>query len=134
MGIVVCITMLIGLLYFVRSWQRSAKQNVKTGWFDNVIGPAPILLLVIGLWNTVWHGLRHLSSFWGYAALITGIVMLLAGFILLVESKPQRPAALLAGYKILNRLRLPIFIALLMGFLLYAVTLVRLNLNYPIIH
>jgi uncharacterized membrane protein len=134
MGIIVCITMLFGLLYFVRNWQRSAEQNVKTGWFDHVIGSAPMLLLVIGLWNAAWHGLRHLGSFWGYAALITGIVMLLAGFILFVESKPQRPAALQAVYKILNRLRLPIFIALLMGFLLYAVTLVQLNLNYPIIH
>jgi len=93
-----------------------------------------LLLLALGLWNTAWYGLRHLGSFWGNAALVTGIVMLLAGFILLVESKPQHPPVLLAVYQKLKLLRLPIFIALLASFLLYVITLIQLNLGYAIIH
>jgi len=126
--------MLLGLLAFVRNWRRSAGQNVKTGWSDSFIGSVPSLLLALGLWNAAWYGLRHLGSFWGYAALLSGIVMLLAGFILLIESKTQPPPALLAVYQKLKLLRLPIFIALLAGFLLYAVTLIQLNLGYAIIH
>lgn len=130
MGIVVCITMLLGLLAFVRNWRRS----VKASWLDGLTRSAPTLLIVMGLWNAAWYGLRHLGSFWGNAALITGIIMLLAGLILFVESKPQRSPALLAVYQKLKLLRLPIFIALLAGFLLYAITLIQLNLGYAIIH
>ena len=133
MGIVVCITMLFGLLAFVRNWRRNAEDNVKASWLDGFVGSAPVLLLVMGLWNAAWYGLRHLGSFWGNAALITGVVMLLAGLILLVESKPQHPPALLAVYQKLKLLRLPIFIALLASFLLYAITLIQLNLGYAII-
>ena len=134
MGIVVCITMLLGLLAFVRNWRHSAEDKVETGWLDDFIGSAPMLLLAMGFWNAAWYGLRHLGSFWGTAALLSSIVMLMAGFILLIESKTQPPPALLPVYQKLKLLRLPVFIALTTGFLLYAVTLIQLNLGYAIIH
>lgn len=124
MGIVVCIAMLIGILALLRKRHGAILQR------------APTVLLIFGLWNFAWYGLRHLGSFWGYAALATGIVMLLTGILLLVEignTKTQRMPILLGVYKLLRPIRGVILIALLAGFLLYAVTLIQLNLGYPII-
>ena len=35
------------------------------------------ILFLTGAWNTFWHGLRFLDSFWGLAALISGIFMMM---------------------------------------------------------
>lgn len=124
MGIVVCIAMLIGVLALLRKRHGAILQR------------APAVLLILGLWNFAWYGLRHLGSFWGHAALATGIVMLLTGILLLVEignTKTQRMPILLGVYNLLRPIRGVILIALLAGFLLYAVTLIQLNLGYPII-
>ena len=116
--------MLIGILALLRKRHGAILQR------------APTVLLILGLWNFAWYGLRHLGSFWGHAALATGIVMLLTGILLLVEigyTKTQRMPILLGVYKLLRPIRGVILIALLAGFLLYAVTLIQLNLGYPII-
>lgn len=125
MGIVVCIAMLVGALALFK------KQPGKTLKF------AAEISLIFGIWNFAWYGLRHLGTFWGYAALATGIVMLMTGLILLVESnssgKLKQAPALLVIYKYLQPIRTPILIALIAGFLLYAVSLIQLNLGYTII-
>ncbi|MEH6358150.1 MAG: hypothetical protein V7745_04120 [Pseudomonadales bacterium] len=133
MGIVVCITLLLGLLSFLQNW-RTKKQPSTTRPTGVVLAAAPQLLLAMGLWNVGWYGLRHLGSFWGNAALFSGVTMLLAGLLLYVESKRQTPASLLAVYRALKPLRLVIITALLASFLLYAITLIQLNLGYAIIH
>lgn len=133
MGIVVCVTMLFGLLGLLK---KRGKIPDKGSLLEAIYFMIPSLSLLIGLWNFAWYGLRHLGSFWGYTALVTGIVMLITGIILLVEfsgSKVQRAPALLATYKLLKPIRIPIVIALLAGFLLYAITLIQLNLGYEII-
>ena len=134
MGIIVCITFLLGVLAFLRSAKNTAKSPIKNGWFNNLLASAPVLLLVMGLWNAAWYGLRHLGSFWGHAALVSGIVMLLVGLLLFVERKPQYSGPMLTVYHSIRLLRWPLFIALLASFLLYAVTLIQLNLGYSIIH
>lgn len=134
MGIVVCVTMLLGLLTLLK---KPGKTTLKKGFLDTVYKLAPALTVIMGLWNFAWYGLRHLGTFWGHAALATGLVMLMAGIILLIESntggKFLRTPALLAIYKLLKLLRIPVVIGLLAGFLLYAVTLIQLNLGYEII-
>ena len=141
MGIVVCAGMLLGLLALIfqakphsqtgsdRSIQRLVKSCVSCG------------LLMLGLWNSLWYGLSHFDVFWGKAALVSGLFMILASIILVAElvdavKKPSRSA----GQQILKRcarllvsLRGLIVIGLAASFLLYCTTLVQLNLGYAII-
>jgi len=134
MGVIVCVTLLFGLLALLRDWRGKAKQKITTGPLGAIYTLAAMLSVAMGLWNTLWYGLRHLGSFWGNAALITGLAMLLAGFILLIEDKAQNSPRLSSLYKKVAPARLPVMVALLAGFLLYAVTLIQLNLGYAIIH
>ena len=77
------------------------------------------LLAGLGLWNIAWYGMRNIETFWGQAAIITGVAMLMASLDL-------------TGRRVLLP-RPMVVIALLASFSLYAITLVRLNLGLPII-
>jgi len=79
--------------------------------------PIAAIVLAAGLWNVFWYAARHLTEFWGLAALASGLLMVLAAaYIAISQRLPRwllkvRPAALL----------------LLTGFmLLYAITIYRL--------
>jgi len=106
MGIVMAIIMLLGAL---------ALTNKR--WKSKVIS---ILLLLGGLWNVLWYGLQHTGSFWGNAAIITGCCMVLAALHLL------NILTLSQGNKLYA-------LCLTTGFLLYSITILQLNLGYPII-
>lgn len=107
MGIVMAVIMLLGVIAMVNA-----------RWANKFVCFA---LLAGGLWNALWFGLRHLGSFWGNASIITGLIMVLAAIHLLAVIKlPQS----------LNKI---ITLGLTIGFLLYAITIVQLNLGYPII-
>lgn len=132
MGIVVCVTMLIGLIGFLpMPWRENQANSIAT---ESVLGKmqaiAPFLLLIMGVWNALWYGLRHLDTFWGSTGVITGLIMLMAAVLL---NKSAKGSLLNLVYRILNPLRLLVFVALLASFLLYLVTLIQLNLGYPII-
>ncbi len=110
MGTIVTACMLIGLLVAARLpvLERLPKWlNDAAGW----------LILAAGLWNVFWHALRHLTEFWGFSALMSGILMIIAaGFILRPDKLPHW----------LHPLR-PIVLVMLCGyFLLYAVSIARL--------
>jgi len=133
MGIVVAVIMLLGLsmrwpIPFVYPRLVSAAPVSA-----NIVGA---LLLLGGLWNSLWFGLRHLDTFWGVAALISGVVMSVTALLILAE---WGSAFTLAYLKVKNidrqikPLSLLVNISLLGCFLLYAVTLVQLNLGMPII-
>ena len=107
MGIVMAVIMLLGVLALVNP-----------PWRSNIIN---IVLLLGGLWNALWYGLRHLHSFWGNSALITGILMVLAALHLFGILKLST-----GGNKIYA-------ICLTAGFLLYSITIIQLNLGYDII-
>ena len=107
MGIVMAIIMLLGVLALMN-----------TRWKNNVIS---IVLLLGGLWNIFWYGLRHLNSFWGNSAIITGILMVLAALHLLGILKLSK-----GGNKIYA-------VCLTAGCLLYSITIIQLNLGYDII-
>lgn len=108
MGIVMAVIMLLGTLALVKLRFR-----------NNIVS---IVLLSGGLWNLLWYGAFHVGSFWGHAAIITGLVMVfsaihLFGFIKLPD--------------VMNKIYA---MCLFAGFLLYSVTIIQLNLGIPIIN
>lgn len=125
MGIVVTVTMLIGLLSVFSS---------PDGLFGRLklTQATAMLLLLMGLWNSCWYGLQHLTSFWGLAALISGIAMVGTAGILLLEKCGlwhQQKLQIINGIK---WLKWSVLMILLVSFLLYSTTLIRLNLGYSI--
>ena len=141
MGIVVCLTMLAGLLMFLPVrlqplWlkEKSSDQehgSARAGISRHLI--VAVLLLLIGLWNTFWYGAQHFELFWGKTAVVSGVIMVLVAIILAAEVAPQNSGSLASVYRFLKPLRQALVVGLLAGFLLYAITLVQLNLGYPII-
>ena len=83
-----------------------------------------LLLLLSGLWNALWYGLRHLGEFWGHAGLVTGFAMLLAAFYLWLNRSGDQSKTV---FKVL------VTGALALSFALYFISLVQLNLGYEII-
>lgn len=118
MGIVVCLAMAVGLfLLWKEHKNKVSKSNNKKAMMAFV--------LLAGLWNSLWYGLRNYTEFWGIAALVSGVFMLLTVLILNKESFfNARQTVILKGLTI---------IGLFASFLLYAITLVQLNLGIPII-
>jgi hypothetical protein len=129
MGIVVAVLMGLGVLLAwpwpseaMRRWQEKPQRSgtVATG------------LMLGGLWNSAWHGLRHLGDFWGQAALVSGILMMAVAVLLVVERSPAgwgHFAAVRAVYKLIKPVSGVLVVGLLACFILYAVALVRLNLG-----
>ena len=110
MGTIVACCMLAGVLFAARLPVLSSLPrliSIGVGW----------LVLAAGLWNVFWYGLRHFTEFWGYSALVSGVLMVITGCYILDASR-------LPG--VLQRIR-PVVLVVLFGyFLLYAVTIVRL--------
>jgi len=133
MGIVVTVFMLLGLL-LVSPWLPNRLRFLR----DNsaLTGALGAGLFAAGLWNALWHGLRHLGDFWGLAALVSGTLMVGVAVVALEERSQfgaSRIGWLSRSYRAIRPLSLPISVGLLACFLLYATTLVRLNLGYSII-
>ena len=110
MGTIVTVCMFLGLIVasglpLIKTLPTIVKKTVAT------------LVLAGGLWNTLWYGLQHLTEFWGIAALVSGILMIItAMYVLSVHKLPS----------ILVKAK-PIVLFLLLGCaLLYAITIARL--------
>ena len=117
MGIVVTIAMLLGLVLAV------PLALARQGWLIRQPGlrlGIATLVLLAGLWNAAWYGVQHINQFWGLAATGSGLVMIAVAISAVATAKQQR----------LNQF---LCLALLGFFLLYAITLIRLNLNMPIL-
>jgi hypothetical protein len=130
MGIVVTVFMLLALLLLspwpaqLVAWRRAGPAACRTLAFG---------VLSAGLWNALWHGLRHLGDFWGIAALVSGLLMVAAAVLSLRSGAADSPHPS-AGAPARSKSLTPVLMAALSAcFLLYAVTLVRLNLGYAII-
>lgn len=119
MGIVVCLAMLLGLVQLIT---RQALAGSLIAW----------LLVVLGAWNALWYGLRHIGEFWGWAALISGVFMVMSG--VLIAAQSGKPELLIRLAAKITALRLFVIVGLFASFLLYAVTLIRLNMGLSIIH
>jgi len=127
MGIVVCISMLLGLLMFTPKTWLSHKLLVK---WQFIIA---VQLFLFGVWNAAWYGIQHLSSFWGQAALVSGLIMTLVGIILAVESGDEKSKLITSFYQLIKSARVIVIVMLSASFALYAITLIQLNLGFPII-
>jgi len=117
MGTIVTVCMLLGVLCLAAGMLNARWNNLPKA----VAWPLGGLVFVAGAWNTFWHGLRHLTDFWGIAALVSGVIMMLAALIILPAARtPTWLATRLATKRTL------VLLALLACFLLYAITIFRL--------
>lgn len=113
MGTIVTVCMLIGLLFAV-PYALNGKLSPLPTFVACFVGA---IVFTAGGWNTFWHGLRNLTNFWGLAALISGIFMMLTAlYIMQIKSLP-------AG---LLRMRIVVLLGLFACFMLYAITIARL--------
>jgi hypothetical protein len=133
MGIVVTVLMALGLL--LSKPFSSIKCNAFGRNHKNVnwVG---ITLFLAGVWNAFWYGLQHLGSFWGMAALISGVLMIFSSLLILSQSNNSS----FVGKKLVNTvarklssISIIISFGLLLSFLLYFITLIQLNLGMPIL-
>lgn len=133
MGIVVTLFMLLALLMVSPLKWLSFGQLKSNQGLASFIG---VGLLLTGLWNALWHGLRYLHDFWGIAALVSGIFMVTVAIIILnrhASTMVTKLPAITSAYKLINPLSALCILGLFLSFMLYAITLIRLNLGLPII-
>jgi hypothetical protein len=126
MGIVVTVVMLLGLTILRPTpWSDEGEQVMGV----RMTRATFVLLLVLGLWNVFWHGINNMDDFWGWAALGSGIVMLLSARIIFLEHLSLRD-----GFGSVNTsFRTAVVGFLSVFFLLYAVTIVQINMGLPIL-
>lgn len=80
MGTIVTFCMFIGLIVaapapFIQKTPRALKL---------IVG---YIVMVAGLWNVLWYAVQHLTEFWGLAALVSGVLMILTAIFII---KPNR--------------------------------------------
>jgi len=130
MGIVVCVAMLLSVLMLVFQPKHQQHRADQYASVKLALSAVRFTVLLLGVWNAAWYGLSNLEAFWGKAALISGLFMIAAGLVLMHES---RAAAKHRAYNYFQAVRWLIILGLIASFLLYFVSLVQLNLGYPII-
>lgn len=92
MGIVIMLTMALGAVWLLR-WP--VKPTLIMGASDQITGA---VLIILGLWNALWYGLRHMDAFfWGGMSILSGAVMILAGLALIGSWPPPRANRLLGA-------------------------------------
>ena len=129
MGIVVTVVLLLGLLF---SFSLSRSYLSRLSRFSTFNYWIAIALLFVGLWNSVWYGFVHWPTFWAKAAAISGVLMVLNSLLLLKHHKVL-PLFLQRNIHYLMHCSPIITLGLFVCFLLYAITIIQLNLGYPII-
>ena len=133
MGIVVCISMLLGLCVLQPTpWNstKRAKQAPKLVLF------VAVALLGLGLWNLV-YGYLNINGFWKLASIVSGIAMVMASVYVFNERNIMAEDVNNNTDNHSNfsnsALRKAVVAVLALSFLVYAVTLIQLNLGYPIL-
>lgn len=140
MGVVVCIAMLFGLGAMMLRPDCSSENPLHI-IIRNIRAGVPLVLFGSGTWNAFWYGIANSQFFWGKAALVSGLFMIAASIILVVENQLGSRSQLAnieslfinKLYQRLRPMRIIVLLGLGMSFLLYAITLIQLNLGYPII-
>jgi len=79
--------------------------------------PLGYFVLAAGFWNVFWYAAQNLTHFWGQAALISGILMMITSFYIINETRLPT---------FLQKLRPLVLLLLLACALLYAITIARL--------
>lgn len=113
MGTIMTSCMVTGLLFATRLPVLRAVQLLPVGVKKTIA----LLVFAAGLWNVFWYALRHITEFWGIAALVSGVLLLLtSAYIINLRRMPA----------VLKRLRAGVLFLLLCCALLYGVTIYRL--------
>ena len=117
MGIVITVALLCALisLLWIKRFNKSALLVVS------------MFSILAGTWNVLWYWLRHPVSFWGLAALVSGLALLVVG-LLTLQKTDHINISLISDVAIK-----PLLLILSVSFLLYAITIIQLNLGLPII-
>ncbi|WP_461535345.1 hypothetical protein [Spongorhabdus nitratireducens] len=110
MGTIMTTAMVIGLV-------SAAPSPVNKILPDSVRKVLRSLVILAGCWNVFWYSLQHLAEFWGQAALVSGLLMLVTGFYIFGEQ--QLPA-------VLRKARPVVLSGLLCCALLYGITIYQL--------
>ena len=134
MGLVVTVSMLLGLLMaspFSRFSLGRQRYN------KTLVSAIAAILFFMGLWNALWHGLQNLQHFWGIAALVSGIFMVLVAVQVMRQygvNALSSNTIVVTIYQTINPLSGLWITGLFLSFCLYAITLIQLNLGFAIIH
>ena len=121
MGIVVCLAMLLGLV-MLRPSPFNAKHRVDfNANFKRIVS---IALGALGLWNALF-GVFAISGFWSVMSIVSGIAMVLAAAVIVRDQTENSGES--------SNAENGIILVLAICFLVYAVTLIQLNLGYAIL-
>ena len=113
MGTIMTGCMLTGLLFATRLPVLRILQT-SPAWLRKIVA---FVVFAAGSWNVFWYALRHISEFWGVAALVSGCLMLLtSAYILKAKWLPR----------FLQKMRPGVLFLLLCCAVLYGVTIYRL--------
>ena len=78
MGTIMTVCMLTGVVFGARLWERNPLNKLPRFLHISVA----VIVLLAGLWNVLWYASQHLGEFWGNAALVSGLLMIVtANFI-----------------------------------------------------
>ena len=75
MGTIMASCMALAVLFSQRLLIRLVPQRLR-----QTVG---IVVVTAGAWNVLWYSLQHLDEFWGLAALVSGVLMLITGIALI---------------------------------------------------
>ena len=123
MGIVVSFAMLLGAVFLL--FERFYK-TLNSSRFVQV---ALAFIALAGLWNSLWYGLPNIDTFWGVAGFVSGVFILMSALFVYeggFSHSTMTPFTL-------QLIRGLLIVGLLLCLVLYAVTIVRINLGLPII-
>jgi hypothetical protein len=127
MGIVVTVFMLLILFMSIHNPLRT--------WLKKRQGAFSLWALLAGVWNFAWYGAQHLGFFWGNAAFISGLLMIVTSIPLLkADTWPTTLRQVLLSIQA-YRSKLPrvfdylALLALAVCAALYSYTLIKLNLR-----
>jgi len=100
MGTIMTVAMFVGLIVSI-PYVLNKNLSPMPKWASIALGS---VVMLAGAWNVFWYALQHLNEYWGIAALVSGILMMItAAYIFgvalpawLVKAKPIVLFALLA--------------------------------------
>lgn len=119
MGIVVTLCMLLGIGLLAK------RELFSSNFSRSAIDTMAYIILAAGIWNTFWHGLRHMTEFWGVMAIVSGLCLMATSLIVL-QSRAPNPLKNLAEQ--LVRMKPWVLAGLSVCFCMYLLALIRLNM------
>lgn len=113
MGSIVTVCMFVGLAYaLLQIFVRPVSQLPAS--IHALVGG---IVFMAGAWNVFWYAARNIMQFWGFAALVSGVALMLTGYGIVCFKSVSTG---------LNKI-IPIVLVVLFGcMMLYGVTIYRL--------